>query len=363
MGDALGYEVEFMSLKDILKKYGPNGITRFTRNKSKEAHFSDDTQMSLFTLEGLMNGIIESKAGDISQIIPHIKKAYLNWYQTQTTPPHRLQDSWIGMLKAIWARRAPGLTCMDALECLTEGIEVRNDSKGCGGVMRVAPIGVFAGAHPNIYSYNDIAVLAGQAAELTHKHFASTLAAALLATTIANCIVSENVNRTILSFILTGSLIMMPKYYPGHREEITEFAKLIELAMDLGKRDTPEREAIATLGEGWVADEALAIAIFSVIRHIDDFEKCVICAVNHDGDSDSTGAIAGNIIGAIMGYSAIPSHFLESLEIEPVLLSAADDLCADVGILEVNLRIGNRYIHHLPSAIPPEYLLGSPTHP
>lgn len=122
--------------------------------------------------------------------------------------------------------------------------------------------------------------------------------------------------------------------------------------MDLGKRDVPEREAIARLGEGWVADEALAIAIFSVMRHIDDFEKCMICAVNHDGDSDSTGAIAGNIIGAILGYSAIPRHFLDTLEIEPVLVSAADDLCADISILEVNLRVGDRYIKHLPASIP-----------
>ena len=118
--------------------------------------------------------------------------------------------------------------------------------------------------------------------------------------------------------------------------------------------DVAEEDAIRELGEGWVGDEAIAIAIFSVMRHIDNFEDCIVCAVNHDGDSDSTGAIAGNIIGAILGYSAIPNHYKEHLEIEPILVSAADDLCADVK--EVNQRIGKRYIDHTPASVDTKYL-------
>ena len=111
------------------------------------------------------------------------------------------------------------------------------------------------------------------------------------------------------------------------------------------------------MGEGWVGDEAIAIAIFAVMRHIDNFEDCIVCAVNHDGDSDSTGAIAGNIIGAILGYSAIPGYYLGNLEIEPILVSAADDLCTDVKIREANLRIGERYIEHKPAQVDKKYLI------
>lgn len=93
------------------------------------------------------------------------------------------------------------------------------------------------------------------------------------------------------------------------------------------------------------------------MRHIDSLEDCIVCAVNHDGDSDSTGAIAGNIIGAILGYSAIPEHYLESLELEPILVSAADDLCADIKVREVNLRVGDRYVKHLPAGVPESYLI------
>lgn len=358
VGDALGYEVEFMSLKAILKKFGKNGITRYSTNDgNRQALFSDDTQMSLFTLEGLMNGIIATKAGPASGILPYIKESYLNWLKTQTETPRQLPDSWVSNLKTLWSRRAPGLTCMSALESLANGDVVNNDSKGCGGVMRVAPIGIFNGAHPHIYSYRDTALLAGEAAEITHKHFASTLASALLATTVENCISDQTVDRMQLYFIITGGLIMLQEYFPGHEAELKRFRRLMESAMELGKGDVPEREAISRLGEGWVGDEALAIAVFAVMRHIDDFEKCIICAVNHNGDSDSTGAIAGNIIGAILGYSAIPRHFLDNLEIEPVLVSMADDLCADINIPEVNLRIGNRYIKHLPAAVSDDCLI------
>ena len=353
VGDALGYEVEFMSLASIRKRFGKKGITRYELHDGV-ARFSDDTQMTLFTLEGLMNGVIDTKAGKSEAILPYIEKAYLNWYKTQTEAPTKLSDSWIGNIRSLWARRAPGLTCLSALENLANGLTVENDSKGCGGVMRVAPIGIFNAAHNHIYDYTDTAHLAGGAAEITHKHIASTFASALLATTVMNCISDETVSQTELFSIMTGALILMREYFPGHDDELRLFDSLIRRALELGRSDVAEEDAIRELGEGWVGDEAIAIAIFSVMRHIDNFEDCIVCAVNHDGDSDSTGAIAGNIIGAILGYSAIPNHYKEHLEIEPILVSAADDLCADVK--EVNQRIDKRYIEHTPASVDTKYL-------
>ena len=80
------------------------------------------------------------------------------------------------------------------------------------------------------------------------------------------------------------------------------------------------------LGGGWVAEETLAIAVFSVLRHINDFNACIISAVNHGGDSDSTGAVAGNIIGAILGYRAIPDKFTKTIQLKDLLLAMADAL-------------------------------------
>lgn len=355
VGDALGYEVEFMTLSAIRREFGEKGITRYALHNGV-AQFSDDTQMTLFTLEGLMNGVIGTNSGKITGILPYIEKAYVNWYRTQTEKPAALPSSWMSCLIELWARRAPGHTCMDALENIANGFSVENNSKGCGGVMRVAPIGIFGAVHHNLYNYADAARLAGLAAEITHKHIASTFASALLATTVMNCIESETVDRGQFIFIVTGGLIMMKEYFPGHDSELKKFDSMIRMSLELAKSDVDEKEAIRQLGEGWTGDEAIAIAIFAVMRHIGNFENCIACAVNHDGDSDSTGAIAGNIIGAILGYSAIPAYYLNDLEIEPVLVSAADDLCADIEVPEVNLRLRHRYADHLPAEVDRKYL-------
>ncbi len=90
--------------------------------------------------------------------------------------------------------------------------------------------------------------------------------------------------------------------------------------------DIPDYEAIAQIGEGWVAEETLAIAVYCCAKHFDNFEKALVASVNHGGDSDSTGAVTGNILGAAVGYDAIPTHFKNNLELHDVILHVADDL-------------------------------------
>ena len=108
--------------------------------------------------------------------------------------------------------------------------------------------------------------------------------------------------------------------------DIERQRELIERSLTLAENELKDVENISRLGEGWVGEEALAIAVYAVARHIDSFEDVLIAAVNHDGDSDSTGAIAGNIIGAIVGYNAIPDKFKKNLELHDVILAIADDL-------------------------------------
>ena len=86
----------------------------------------------------------------------------------------------------------------------------------------------------------------------------------------------------------------------------------------------------ALAGEGWVAEEALVIAIYCCLRYPDDFSKCLIVSVNHKGDSDSTGAIAGNIIGAYLGYDEIEEKWKEDLELSDVILGVADHLYSEL---------------------------------
>ena len=94
----------------------------------------------------------------------------------------------------------------------------------------------------------------------------------------------------------------------------------------LASNTRPDLENIESIGGGWTGEEALAIALYCAVRHFDNFEQALIAAVNHAGDSDSTGAITGNILGAAVGYDAIPQKFKDDLELHDVILHMADDI-------------------------------------
>ena len=122
------------------------------------------------------------------------------------------------------------------------------------------------------------------------------------------------------------------------------------MAGNLAGSDLPPEEAIARLGQGWVAEQALAISIYCALV-ARNFRHGIILAVNHDGDSDSTGSIVGNILGAMQGVKAIPAKWLEPLELRDVITELAEDLYAfkDWGIgayspnEALNQRIWQRY--------------------
>lgn len=353
VGDALGYAVEFMPLAAIIKQYGEQGITRYDLGDKGIAEFSDDTQMSLFTAEGLLSAIT-AKSHYEKEILPFILTAYEHWRYTQDCAPIKLKGSWLTHIKNLWSQRAPGNTCMSALNLIgmPNRQPVINNSKGCGGVMRVAPIGIFSGAHPKILQLDHAGFLAGYAAELTHKHPLSTYSSMALAMIVADCMAHEKIDHEKFRFIVVNRVFKLLELRYDD-EYLHQLNAVVIKALDLAMSDITDFDAIRQLGEGWVAEETLAIAIFSVMRYIDDFEKCVCCAVNHDGDSDSTGAVAGNIVGAILGYEAITQKFKKNLELHDLLMSVAADLCGASTPEEMEAR----YVRHQPYNVDPQYLL------
>ncbi len=348
-GDALGYEVEFSSRKEIIRRFGDGGIKEYSLDREGRARFSDDTQMTLFTAEGVLTAAAKGEAEDPVTVLKEIEKSYISWYATQTAFQLPMPGSWLSNIRDLWSRRAPGNTCLTALRQLKEGRVVKNDSKGCGGVMRVAPIGIYYGANPLPGTDEErlVAEIAGGSAEITHHNDMSTFASALAALVIFKCIREQEVSRAKLREIVVDSMPLVLDLWPESKAA-KKFGELINEAMDLAESEVGDFEAILKLGEGWVAEETIAIALYCVMRYIDDFGKCLICAVNHDGDSDSTGSLAGNIIGAIVGYDAIPEKFKTHLELHDVIISIADDL-AGASSPE---QLDSRYIHHKPFGVP-----------
>lgn len=354
VGDALGYEVEFLGLVEIFKRFGIDGICDYVLDANGVAEFSDDTQMSLFTAEGLLNAVVV--AGDNrGKWRSSIRAAYEAWYATQTLTVYAKDGSWLSHVRALWSERAPGLTCMSALHHISfgDGSPVYNDSKGCGGIMRVAPIGIYSAAHPDSLNLDEAGVLAGYAAEITHKHQMSTFSSMAMAMLVRECILHENVDRDTFKTIIIDRVFKSLGAKHKGKNELNDLFNLILKAMWLANSDKSDFEAIRELGQGWIAEETLAIAVFSVLRYIDDFERCVCCAVNHDGDSDSTGAVAGNIIGAILSYAAIPSKYLTNLELHDVLVSVADDLSG----ASDDKQMQERYVNHQPYNVNSLYLI------
>ena len=54
VGDALGTLVEFLSLDEIRQRFGPQGVTGYEPAYGRRGAITDDTQMTLWTAEGLL---------------------------------------------------------------------------------------------------------------------------------------------------------------------------------------------------------------------------------------------------------------------------------------------------------------------
>ena len=167
--------------------------------------------------------------------------------------------------------------------------------------------------------------IGAEAAAITHGHELGWLPAAMLVHIIRH--LAEHEGEPILNAV-RDAMDALPRVFPDTKH-MQEFLALIRKAVDLAEAEADDLDAIRQLGGGWVGDEALAIAVYCSLKHPQSFENAVVASVNHSGDSDSTGAITGNIMGAALGLKAIPEKYLEKLELRGVITELADDLCND----------------------------------
>ena len=356
-GDALGYPVEFMSRKAIITQYGDKGITKFELDRSGKALVSDDTQMTLFTANGMLMGLTRGYMRGIGgQPENYVDGAYIDWYYTQTGRKKPALDdmdfhyTWLRDLPELAHRRAPGTTCMSACEALLNHESPKNNSKGCGGIMRVAPMGLLDAAYQMIggrglYSTSRLAEAGATIAKATHFHPLGYLPAALMTLLISRIVplTPDEVKTSIYQIVQDGLDVMSGMEGDEYHGDKEYLRLLTQRAIELAKSDVSDNDAVRQLGEGWTAEEAWAISLFCALRHIDSMKDAIIAAVNHDGDSDSTGSITGNIMGAIYGYKAITEarlfcpegkRFEDTIELHNIILALADDLCTGCIISE-----------------------------
>lgn len=320
-GDALGYFLEKLDLKTIHKRYGSHGLRTVLAlpNHGNKSVVSDDTQLTIFTADGLLWAAHEGLAFDQG-----LYRSYMRWYYTQTervVEPE--QEAWMRRQahemawgydlmgdKSLFARRYPrknSLVTLAAGEFFADR-PAPNDCNG-SGVLRSAPVGLYFSADP------EKAFAVGcRSGELTHGNPAAYLTAGTLSAVIA---------------VLTGGGALREALadafrFLQQRPQGIPVLKVLVRAVDEAVTDRNPVHSLQKLGLGWRADEALAIAVYCVLKN-DSLREAVIMACNHDGDSDTCGAVCGNIAGALYGCRAVPNHWQKNLECLGVLktISAA----------------------------------------
>ncbi|WP_345376734.1 ADP-ribosylglycohydrolase family protein [Frondihabitans cladoniiphilus] len=328
IGDALGGPVEFWDAALIRQECGDDGVRSFlpetVDGRPVYGRITDDTQMTLFTVEGMIRASVRTDRG-LGFTVAVVHHAYDRWLDTQyLAGPDGEQDGWLIDERWLYSRRAPGNTCLSALEAARAGHRklehfgdaAVNQSKGCGGVMRSAPFGLLPPWTSVAPEWKFDA--AAEAAAYTHGHITGRLASGALAMLIGALVGGQQLGEAV------GTTLRVLAQHPGHEETLRALERAVEAAQ---QSEPPSVVTMEALGAGWVAEEALAMAVYAALVHPEPGRMldALSFAVTHSGDSDSTGAICGNILGALHGEAALPPELAFEVEGRGTILTMADD--------------------------------------
>lgn len=302
LGDALGYPIEFEKVSQMSQDHDFDNIVG-------KLIVSDDTQMTLFTANALLlDGNLRINTWN----------CYQDWLETQfkqgkSELSHR-PISWLMEYPEMYASREPGRTCLMTLMRgipgnLTEPI---NQSKGCGALMRVAPLAFIDREDPYSAAIENSA--------LTHGHQMSHISSAALVGLLRYIYEGETLRASVslmrqdIKRIFVGSL------------EIKVFDDLLQQVVLASEKDFDDMEIISRLGGGWVAEETLAIALYCSLKYPNDLKTALRVAVFHDGDSDSTGSVTGQILGTLLGAKKLPQEEIKRLDLLKPLMKMIERL-------------------------------------
>lgn len=292
VGDAMGLPVKSMPLGEIWREFGPHGVTTPILTHGKLC-VSEITELSLATARGVLRAIVSEDTGGGCSPVSEICEVYQDWCSEQT-PGQQTRS-----LTAL---------CSGVVGSIVNPL---NNSRESGAVTRIAPIGLAA-------SLFDPFALGADAAALTHGHPSAYLSAGAFA-----AIIQLVLNGASLEDAVAHALSLLTPHR-GHDEVHTA----LRLAARLSQDTVPCPRVVQSLGGGWAAEEALAIAIYCALACGDDFAAATRLAVNHSGNSAATAALTGTILGARLGRDAIPTAWLEHLEMRARIEEVAYDLAS-----------------------------------
>jgi ADP-ribosylglycohydrolase len=320
-GDALGAPTEFLPYDEVVRRYGEHG----PRDLPRPALVTDDTQMSLAVADALLSAM-EQPPITPERLEPRLRGRFLNWWDSPEND------------------RAPGHTCMEACGAMARGVPwleaTVKDSKGCGANMRVAPVGLVPGL-----TDDERAGAAQLQAALTHGH-PTALAASELTAFVVDWLSAGRPIAEVPAAIRDRCATQRHKYHETwlkglwQRPGVTDPAAFIARGWDEcrdaleGLEDAlvhvgADADPCSVMGAGWVAEEALATAVYCLLRFPDDPVSAVARAAASSGDSDSIAALTGAFAGAALGAGAWPADWYERIEYASELRRIADAWARD----------------------------------
>jgi len=298
VGDALGHPTEFIpSVRAIRARWGERGINNFEATANHPpGTFTDDTQMSIAAVRAL----IRAGHAGMEPLMNTLAGEFVAWADSPDND------------------RAPGGACMAGCEALRHGSAWRKagvpNSKGCGAAMRAAPFGLyFAG------DKNSLVRAAAAQSVLTHRHPTGIASSVAAAAAVAFALESDRPDDLVAAARASVACL--------DEELLVDVGCERELARSVGNSEmlaaldrvretlgTETDDVCSLLGGAWVGEEAVAAALWCVLRAKGDFRGAVLRGANSSGDSDSIACIAGAIAGAALGISAIDASWARNVE-------------------------------------------------
>jgi ADP-ribosylglycohydrolase len=319
IGDALGAGVSALTIEEIREAHGPEAVSDFVPAHGRRGAVTSATQLTLFTVDGLIRAQVRRDTGAWHPPTD-VHRAHLRWAATQRHwgPDERRKDNgWLAREEWLYTRREPAAACLTGLGDENMGtLEApKNPSaRDAGALVRSAPFGLLVGWEPQL-----VCQLAVECAAQTHGHPTAYLSAGALAVIVHGLARGETLDGSV------QRAMAQLASRPGH-QPVTDGLKH---ALGAVRQGIPSPARIASIGDGHNAEDALAIAVYCALVG-EDIRHGLRLAVNHDGPSETTGALTGSLLGALHGETALPPAWLSELEGRATILELADDFAMEM---------------------------------
>ena len=320
IGDAMGYTVEEMSIGEIRREYGPDGLLGYDlRNGSAEV--TSYTQVAAYVANALLIHVTRGKPGTQLQ---YISLAMREWVKRQHFPRDPSKSAfWVSQIPELRRKFCRDARMLDALRQENLGTPEKpiNSAATPGAILSGAVVGM--AFDPDRMDPREIGKLAVQTVALTHGDPEAFLSAAVLAYAVAGLIQApEEPLKNQFAFAIDAVQALYGSRYSKANDLADRLRRTMDMAFAPGADHVRDMELLSCRTAG----QCLAGAIYACLSSRMDFDTAMITAVNHSGRSAAVASVTGALMGLLLTEEKLPEFYVESLAASRVLRTLADDL-------------------------------------